>query len=244
VSRIVISMRQQVQWYLAEGLANIRARVDRPGGGQSDLASFAAKLDALSYVDEITEDERQDWYGRLLAALGIESSMASPGALGTSAQVLRPTGRSAVPSREPRRPAFVRMWLGPDREYALAGGEIRVISLELYDTMLSIRWRIAPVPELSALFPTEMAQFAHDVEGVEDWAEKELRSKAERRLWHRLLQFSLGDDAGTEYLRMGGNSSGGPLGWSGEAHFKPVPPDEATKLELAWFELVIELPLG
>jgi len=125
------------------------------------------------------------------------------------------------------------------------GGRFRIISLELYYTMLTIRWRVAPEPDLAAVFPSETAQFVRDVEGVDEWAQKELRRKAERQLrFQALFEFTLTDDLGTQYMHMGGGSSGGPLGTTGDAWFERVPPPTATRLEFTWLHLTVELPLG
>jgi hypothetical protein len=78
------TVRQQVQWYLAEGLAGIRAQ---PGPDSTEdrrgaLVAFGAKLEALRYVEEMSEEERLDWYNRLLIALGIEPPPpAEPGTM-------------------------------------------------------------------------------------------------------------------------------------------------------------------
>jgi hypothetical protein len=66
-------------------------------------------------------------------------------------------------------PRFVRSVPGPDAEYELRGGRLRIMAVEVYDTMVSIRWRSAPEPDVSAMFPDEAAQLAHDVEGTEAW---------------------------------------------------------------------------
>jgi hypothetical protein len=114
-----------------------------------------------------------------------------------------------------------------------------------HDTMLSIRWRVAPDPDLTAVFPAEAAQLARDTAGIDEWAQQELRRKAESLLrMRRLFLFALQDDVGTEYLHRGGGSHGGPGGTTDEAEFVPIPPPSATRLELTWLDLTIELPVG
>ncbi len=237
-------VRQEVQWYLAEGLAAIRAQ---PGSDSTErrqlvFASFGAKLDALRYVEEISEEERLDWHNRLLIALGIEP--LPPAEPGTVRGIWLGLGTPPAPAPRTPPPAFLRSWPGPDQEWDYHGGRFRVIALELYDTMLNIRWRVAPEPDLTAVFPAEAAQLARDVAGVDEWAQQELQRKAERLLrMRRLFRFALQDDLGTEYLHRGGGSHGGSGGTTGEAEFVPIPPPNATRLELSWLDLIIELPI-
>lgn len=237
-------MHQQVQWYLAEGLAAIRAQrqPDTTERRSSALTFFGAKLDALRYVEAISDEERADWHNRLLIALGIDPP--PPAEPGTSRAIWTGPGSPPPPQRfDP--PKFVRSWPGPDREFDFHNGRLRVISCELYDTMFTVRWRVAPEPDLAAVFPSEAAQLARDIEGVDEWAKKELQRKADRFLQsQRLFAFALHDDLGTEYRHRGRGSGGGPHGTRGEADFEPPPPPTATRLEFSWLDLTIDLPIA
>jgi len=70
---IAYGMRQEIQWYLVEALANARSisgtRRERPT--EVTMAGFAGSLSALRYVDEISQDEQLEWMERMREALGI-----------------------------------------------------------------------------------------------------------------------------------------------------------------------------
>src|SRR5665213_3221078 len=98
---------------------------------------------------------------------------------------------------------------------------VRVIAAEIYDTGIVIRWRVAPEPDVSSVFPVETAALEVDVEGLEEWAAHELRQKAERSFrWMRLYNFDLSDDVGTDYFLHGGGRGGGSNGITGDAMFR------------------------
>ena len=111
--------------------------------------------------------------------------------------------------------------------------------------MVSIRWRAAPEPDVSAVFSDEAAQLAHDVEGTEAWAATELKKNAEKRLeMFRLYTFGLSDDVGTEYQSTGGGRRGGGNGVTGEADFAPTPPEHTSRLTITWLDLTVDIPLS
>jgi len=115
----------------------------------------------------------------------------------------------------------------------------------MYDTAVAIRWRVAPEPVISSVFPDEAAQLARDVEGTDAWAAEHLRTKAERGLrMMRLYQFSLADDVGTAYRPMGGRHGGGDNEMTGEAKFVPAPAATASTLTFTWLELAVYIPLS
>jgi hypothetical protein len=218
-----------------EGLAEARKRRD------GTLSHFSGALAALRYVEEVTEEEEVDWRNRMREALGIDPPrnvlqvvLASP--------VARPVARSTT---APPPPQFVRSLPGPDTEFERHGGRLRVLAVEIYDTVVSIRWRMAPEPDIDAVFASEAAQLARDVEGLDDWAAAELRKKAGRRMHQlRLFVFSLRDDVGTDYLAMGGGAGSGNNETSGDARFVPAPPSSARALTLTWFDVGIDIPLA
>jgi hypothetical protein len=240
-------VKPEVQWYLAEALANTRAQVDRPGAADRRevvLAGYVAALRAFKYLEALSEEEERDWHDRMLIALGITPPPpAGPGVT----QAVYTGDPNAAPRPEaapPVLPRFMRSVPGPNAEFEQHGGVLRVVAAEIYDTMVAIRWRVAPEPDVYAAFPSEAIQLAHDVDGLETWAADELRKKAKQRLrMMRLYIFELTDDVGTEYWSPGYGHGGGPNGMRGEAEFLPSPPPSATKLTLTWLGMPIEIPL-
>jgi hypothetical protein len=240
-------VRREVQWYLAEALANARADRGLPDAlarREALVAGFSGSLGALRYVDELTDDEEREWRNRMFEAVGIEPPQpAQPGILraifvGDPSRRPSPAPRSGEPAR------FVRSVAGPDREYDLLGGRLRVIAVDIYDSALTVRWRVAPEPDIAAVFPAEEGQLLRDIQGTEEWASVELRRKAHERLrMRRLYRFTLTDDVGTQYVNSGGGSSGRPNEMTGEARFSPSPPSSASELTLGWLDLSIAVPL-
>jgi hypothetical protein len=239
----VVGVRQEVQWYLAEALANVRAMKDIPQIEQrSDvvMASFSSGLAALRYVNELTDDEEQDWADRMRLALGITANRIA-------VRIADDGEPPAVMPAEPRNvpfPRFVRSIPGPDAEYDLYGGLLRIVAVEIYDTMVNVRWRAAPEPDVFAAFPDEPAQLAHDVEGTDAWAAEELKKKAEKRFrTFRLYNFGLTDDVGTGYHSTGGGRGSHGNGTTGEVNFSPAPPANASVLTITLLDVEVEIPL-
>ncbi len=134
--------------------------------------------------------------------------------------------------------------LGPDAEFDLHGGKLRVLAVDIYDTTIDIRWRVGPEPDVAAVFPSEVAQLVHDTEGTDDWAAEELQTKGKQRLHvRRLFRFQLSDDVGTEYMSSGASSGGGGGETTGNATFAPAPPQDASVVTLTWHGVEVPIPL-
>lgn len=238
-------MRQEIQWYLAERLANARAR--REGERTSErteatMAAFSGALGAFRYLGEISEEEQLDWDKRARAAVGLSPAPTLGGRVTTG--VVPPSGvaRGPVAAGPVRR--FVRSVLGPDTEFDLHGGKLRVLAADIYDTTIDIRWRVGPEPDVAAVFPSEVAQLVHDAEGTDDWAAEELQRKGKQRLqMMRLFEFELSDDLGTEYMSSGASGGGGGGERSGNASFAPAPPQDASVVTLTWHGVEVAIPL-
>jgi len=156
------------------------------------------------------------------------------------------TRRSAhLRHRRRHSPAFIRSHPGPNQEFEVFGGQLRIISIEVYDIAVVIRWRASPEPDIARAFPSESAELERDLAGLEDWAADDLRMKAQQRLrMMRLYRFELKDDVGTEYVQRGQQHGGGGGGvMSGEAEFRPAPPPAASTLTFSWLNLRVPVPL-
>ena len=237
-------VRQEIQLYLAEALANARAMKDVPRRENHSgvtMPGFSGQLTALRYVNELTADEETDWADRMRLALGMTANRIVL-RVARDSQALPPTRPQM--SRGPFA-QFVRSIPGPDTEYELYGGRLRIVAVEVYDTMVNVRWRAAPEPDVSAVFAEEADQLAHDVEGTDAWAAEELKRKAEKRLrMFRLYDFGLTDDLGTAYHSKGGGRGSHGIGTTGEANFAPAPPANASLLTITLLGLEVEIPLS
>lgn len=237
----------ETQWYLVEALANARADAgarDDYEAKQRTLSHFAGVLAGFRYLIAVTQEEEQTWYRKMLAALGYELPDPPPPGISQAIYVGDPKKRPAARPESEQAPAFVRSHPGPDQEFELYGGKLRVIAIEVYDSSVVVRWRVAPEPDISLAFPTEAEALERDMEGLEDWAVEELRRKADQRMRRRrLYRFGLRDDVGTSYFQRGHRSGGGGGLMTGEAEFQPAPPPNVTSLVFSWFSLEVPIPL-
>ena len=152
---IVASVKREAQWYLVEALSRARGhRGIRDGyeAKQAQLKHFAGVLAGFRYLGAVTQDEEQDWYSRMLLALGYEL-LAPPGA-SRAVYLSDPAKRPPVPQAR-NVPEFIRSQPGPDQEFEIHGGKLRVIAVEFYDSVVAIRWPDAgngalPSPEPAA----------------------------------------------------------------------------------------------
>jgi hypothetical protein len=241
-------MKPEAQWYLVEALSNARGRLgSHPDydAKQSQLIHFAGVLAGFRYLGAITQDEEHDWFRKMLVALGYEPPEPTPPGVSRAIYVGDPANRPAAGEPRPS-PVFVRSQPGPDEEFDVHGGRFRVMSVEFYDSAVVFRWRSSPEPEVSSVFPDEMAALERDLVGLDDWAANELRWKGQANLKMRLYgfgQFGLTDDQGTPYVQMGLSNGGGHNGSTGEVEFHAPPPD-ASLLILSWLGLQIPIPIA
>ena len=248
ISDVLFAMKPEAQWYLVEALGNARARLgirDDYESKQLGLSHFAGVLAGFRYLEVVTQEEEATWNRKMLIALGYEPP--EPATPGTVQFIYTgdPKKRPPTPPAPEATPQFVRSVLGPDQEFEVHGGRLRVIAAEIYDTGVVIRWRVAPEPDISSVFPVEAAAFDADVEGLEDWATQELRRKAEQRLrMMRLYTFVLSDDIGTGYVMKRGGHGGGSNGMTGDASFQPAPPSAASELEFTWLTAKVQISLA
>jgi hypothetical protein len=241
-------VREEVQWYLAERLANARAMMgldDALDRRHLTVAGFGSALDALRYVGELTEEEQKDWFDRMLVAVGITPPEPAPSGTARAIFVGNPKDLERRAATQRIVPIFERSIPGPDAEFDFHGGKLRVIATDIYDTAVDVRWRVAPEPDIDAVFPSEIAQMARDTEGTQDWAAEHLQNKGRTGLrMTRLYRFELSDDVGSPYMHSGGGHRGRPGEMTGEARFSPAPPTTASILTLTWHRLQVRVPLS
>jgi hypothetical protein len=245
----VAIVKPEAQWYLVEQLSLARGLLgirDDYEAKQNALAHFAGVLAAFRYVGDVTQDEEHAWYRRMLVALGYElPDTPSPGTA-QAIYVGDPAKRPVHPPQPDLAPVFVRSLPGPDDEFEIYGGRLRIIAIEIYDTVVAVRWRVAPEPDIALAFPQESAALEQDLEGLEDWAVDDLRAKGRQRLRTMRLyrRFVLTDDVGTAYMTKGSSSGGGNHEMTGEARFQPGVPPTASVLTLSWLGLEVPIPIG
>jgi hypothetical protein len=236
-------VKPEAQWYLVEALSRARGHRgirDDYEAKQAQLGHFAGILAGFRYLGALTQDEEEDWYHRMLLALGYE--LPDPAPPGVSRAIYLGDPAKRPPVRQARNvPAFIRSQPGPDQEFEIHGGKLRVIAVEFYDSVVAIRWRVSPQPDVASVFPGEVAALEGDLSGLEDWAAEDLRRKGREELaMMRIYRFGLRDDLGTSYVQMGSSHGGGPGGMKGEAEFQK-PPTEASLLVFSW--LGLEVPI-
>jgi len=236
----------EAQWYLVETLARARGNLgirDDYESKQRTLSHFAGVLAAFRYQDGMTQEEEHDWYRKMLVALGYEAPDLPPPGVAAAIHLGDPEKRPPPPPAE-ITPTFLRSQAGPDQEFEVFGGQLRVISIEIYDVAAVLRWRVSPEPDITMAFPDESTALELDLVGLEDWAADDLRMKAQQMLrTRRLYRFELTDDVETEYTQRGLHHGGGGGVMSGDAEFRPAPPTTASMLTLSWLNLEVHLPL-
>jgi hypothetical protein len=130
----------------------------------------------------------------------------------------------------------------PDRPLDY-GGRIQVLGVELYSDKLTVNWRLSPLPDYEAVFATELAEQEPDLEGLPEDYRRILRDKLIHRLQMQRRFMTLADDLGTQYLSMGGGSSGGGNERRGQTDFRPAVPENARKLNVRWDDMEFEVQL-
>jgi hypothetical protein len=239
-------VKPEAQWYLVEALSRARGHReirDDYEAKRSQLSGFAGILAGFRYLGAVTQDEEQVWYHRMLVALGYELPDPAPPGVSRAMYVGDPAKRPPSPQHR-SVPIFIRSQPGPDQEFEIHGGKLRVIAIEFYDSVVAIRWRVSPQPDVASVFPDEIAALENDLIGLEEWAAEDLRRKGRQELgMMRIYRFGLRDDLGTSYVQMGSSHGGGPGAMKGEAEFQKPPP-EASLLVFSWLGLEVPIPIA
>ncbi len=244
-------MNSDAQVYLADQLALIRdgspLHKDRtPGEKSRAYSSFMTALHALKAVGAVEESEIHDWSNRFLEALGeepLEPIVSRPGRA-----VMRFVSFSNEPRPEfvpPPLPEFIRLVPASTPAHVTRhGGRFQVLGVEIYDTALTVNWRLAPLPSEESISAEQLGELDVDTEGLPEDAREVMRhGLLHRRRTMHFPQCEVSDDVGTEYRHMGGGSGGGGSERVGRTQFAPAPPSAASRLSVRWEDVTQEVPL-
>jgi hypothetical protein len=225
----------------ARGLRGIR---DDYEAKRAQLSHFAGVLAGFRHLGVITQDEEQDWYRRMLVALGYELPDPAPSGFSQAIYVGDPAKRPPPPQSR-SAPELTRSQLGPEQELDLHGGKLRVVAVDFYDSAVAIRWRVSPQPDIASVFPDEVGALEKDLIGLEEWAAEDLRQKGYEELrMMRLYKFGLRDDLGTSYVQTEARvHGGGQSEVTGEVEFD-APRPGASLLMFSWLGLEVPIPTG
>lgn len=89
-----------------------------------------------------------------------------------------------------------------------------IVGVQLHDDCFIVEW-VSPAP----LREERVIEYA---KGITDIAP----------IQHPVHLFSVEDDLGTEYTKVGSGSSGGERGWIGHEEFAPAPPHAARQIRV------------
>lgn len=115
------------------------------------------------------------------------------------------------------------------------GGRVQILSVERYDTRVSVTWRLAPRPDPQEEHSLAMSAFERDAVGLSE----DERILARVQLAERLVSpgawdIALADDLDTDYQSRGGGGHGGRNEWIGRTDFIPALPEGASALAVYW----------
>lgn len=241
-------MDQEVRWLLTEKLLRVRTGWVEP---QEDvarrrlmaLATFGSTLEALRYVNTISEDESIQWRDKMWRALGLDP----PGTAESGEVQLVYLGDGEPPQHERINlvPQYPRTVAGLRETLSAFDGLMRIEEVEYDDSVTVVRWQIDPLPDVDAAFPQLAAALEEDIAGMDDWAVGHFRLKNHQALQqHRIRQLALEDSFGTEYSEHQVSAkSGGVGGIKGITAFTPGTPSHAERLIVHWLGSSISLPL-
>jgi hypothetical protein len=140
-------------------------------------------------------------------------------------------------------PRLLRQIMAPNEEHEFHGGRLQILSIDLYENEMLLRWRMAPPPDTDVALPDEVEAAEREIaELPEDEREQKRRMRRHNpfRLLHR---FVITDDAGRPH-RWTSTSFGGSHGiLVGELTIVPVLQEGATALVIDALGVVINIPM-
>lgn len=241
-------MEQEVRWLLTEKLLHVRTGRISP---QADvarrrfmaLATFSSTLEALRYVDAISEDELTQWRDKMWRALGLDPPDTAES--GKVQLVYLGEGEPPQHERINLAPQYPRTVAGVRETLSAFDGRMRIEEVEYDDSVTVVRWQIDPLPDMDAAFPELAAALEEEIAGMDDWAIGHFRFKNRQALQqHRMRRLALEDSVGTEYSEHPVSAkSGGVGGIKGITAFTPGTPSHAEQLIIHWLGSSIRLGL-
>jgi hypothetical protein len=244
-----MTVDQEVQWLLAEKLLHVRTgavnpRVDVISRRSVALATFNSTLEALRYVNAISEEESIQWRNKMWRALGLDPP--DVGEQGTMHLVYLGDGEPPKPEHINLVPQYPRMASGPSETIEAFGGSLRIEEVEYDDGVTLIRWHIETMPDVNAAFPDLAAALEEDIVGMDDWAAGHFRSKNYVALTrHDVPRLALDDDVATDYFehRVSAKSRPG-VEIAGITAFTPGTPSHADYLMIHWLGSSLKINLS
>jgi hypothetical protein len=241
-------MDQEVRWLLTEKLLHVRTgpvnpREDVIRRRSVALASFNSTLEALRYVNALSDEELCDWRDKMWRTLGLEPpNCAEPG---TMQLVYLGEGEPPQPERMNLVPEYPRKVPGRREALSAFDGSLWVEDVEFDDSVTVVHWRIEPMPDVDAAFPELVAALEEDIAGMDDWAVGHFRFKNRRALQrHRIRRLVLEDTVGTEYSEHPLSAKTAGVGRiEGRTAFTPGTPSHAERLIILWLGSSMTLDL-
>ena len=147
---------QEVQWLLAEKLLHIRTGLVNPREDvirrrSVALATFDSTLEALRYVNAISDEESIEWRSKMWRALGLDPPHV--GEPGTTQLVYLGDGEPPRSERINLVPQYPQA-KGPAETIEAFGGSLRVEEIEYDDGVTLVRGRSRRCPTWMQRFPT------------------------------------------------------------------------------------------
>jgi hypothetical protein len=123
------------------------------------------------------------------------------------------------------------------------GGRIQILGVEMYDTCVSVAYRLAPLPNVESVIREVLSDHDKSTEHLPAEERKRLRTEFEFKM-NRASEpgLTLTDDLGTPYRARSSHGGGGGNERVGRTQFFPAITPATTQLVANWGEL--EFPIN
>ncbi len=211
-------MTPDVQKHLLELLEFIRYARRRGDDEHTNalLSNMSAALQALKVAGAMTPAEYDEWGQRASTSadlFGIGKPEGGSGQMYVAQRAFAAPGLPATTLQaQALAPRFSRLVMGPD-EQDFYGGRLRILALEVYDTQVVVAWRVAPLPDPSAIAGRELDLLRGATQGLPEPERKRLGAELALESMSYLWQaFVISDDLGTVYRLLGSSADAGRSG--------------------------------
>jgi len=206
---------------------------------QLTVARFDAQLVGFNAINLLSSPEIDEWRARMarvfdLAEWRVETVRVSNNRF--------PEEDEAEQSTVPR---FLRLIPGVSPVPTNFGGLFQVLSIEFYDRLVAVNWRLAPLPDTNAAYAAELEQHSDDSRQLPEENRKALRAHFVNMLRiSRGFDIGLADDSGRRFMHIGGSSSGTSVERVGRTKFEPSLGEGVNELVVEFgAELRIHVPI-